>query len=263
MEATFPTLFIGHGSPMDALRPTRFSSAWRALAERLPSPRAVVAISAHWETKGVLITGAAHPRTIHDFYGFPPEFYAVTYPAPGDPGLAAEIETLLGPFRARADLDGWGLDHGTWTVLRWMYPNADIPVLQVSLDVRRTAAEHFAIGRALGALPDQGMLILGSGNIVHNLRAHDRNAQWVHPWAKEFDDWVLERVAAGDDQSLINYRDEGGAAGRLAVPESEHFLPLLYVLGARRAGESVQPFTQEVFGALSMTSFAIGLPQAA
>ncbi len=167
--APMPALFIGHGSPGFAIQANPYTPAWAALARRFPRPAAIVAISAHWETKGVLITLAERQRTIHDFYNFPPEMYAIEYPAPGAPALARRIEQMLAPH-ARADLDGWGLDHGSWSVLRVMYPQADLPVIQDSLDVRRSAADHYALGRALGALRDDGILLMGSGNIVHNLR---------------------------------------------------------------------------------------------
>lgn len=254
-----PALFIGHGSPRDALRDTPESRAWTAIARRFPSPRAILCVSAHWESKGVLITRAERPRTIHDFYRFPDAFYEIDYPAPGDPALAFAIEGRLEAFRARADLDSWGLDHGAWTVLRRMYPAADVPVLQISLDVRRTTAEHYAIGQALAGLRDEGVMILGSGNIVHNLRVPRPRGDEVIPWARRFDDRIAALVEARDDQALIDYADLPDAAD--AVPESEHFLPLLYVLGTARSDETPMLFNREVLASISMTCVGFGIPQ--
>ncbi len=251
-----PVLFVGHGSPMNALGDNVYTRAWRQMGERLPRPRAILSISAHWETKGVLITAADKPRTIHDFYGFPPELYAVEYPAPGDPALARKIAGMLAPH-ARADLDSWGLDHGTWGVLHSMYPDADIPVLQLSMDIRLGPQDHYRIGQALRPLRDEGVLILGSGDIVHNLRLFDRRPGAVTPdWAIGFNDLVKAKVLAGDDQALIDYPALPNV--RLAFPEPEHFHPLLYVLGAREAGEPVEFLTDDVLSALSMTSVLIG-----
>ncbi len=255
LHAPMPALFLGHGSPMNALADNSLTRAWTALGRRLVRPAAVLAVSAHWETKGTLITAAERPRTIHDFYNFPAELHAMQYPAPGDPALARRIEALLAPH-ARADVDGWGLDHGTWSVLKFLYPDADVPVLQLSMDVRRTPAEHYALGQALGALRDEGVLLLGSGNIVHNLRLYDPRATEGAAWAVQFNDAVKDRVLAGDDEAVIDWKTLPGAA--LAVPEAEHFLPLLYVLGARRPGETVEILTDEVTGSLSMTSVLVG-----
>lgn len=223
----------------------------------MPKPRAIVCVSAHWETKGVLITRAEHPRTIHDFYRFPPEFYELTYPAPGAPGLAYELERLLEPIGARADLDSWGLDHGAWCVLRWMYPEADVPVVQLSLDIRRSPRDHYAIGRALGVLRRNNILLMGSGNIVHNLGARDPRSTAPFDWAVRFDDLVVDRIEAGDHAALIDYRALADAG--MAVPENEHYLPLLYVLGASLPGERPEVFSRTVLGSVSMTSVGFGL----
>jgi 4,5-DOPA dioxygenase extradiol len=253
-----PVLFVGHGSPMNALDDNVYTRAWRALGERLPRPKAILAVSAHWETKGVLITAAERPRTIHDFYGFPPDLYAVEYPAPGDPALARTIAGMLAPH-ARADLDSWGLDHGTWSVLRSIYPRADIPVLQLSLDIRLGPPDHYAIGQALAPLRDEGVLIFGSGDIVHNLRLFDRRPGASTPdWAVAFNDLVKAKILEGDDQALIGYPALPNV--HLAFPEPEHFHPLLYVLGAREAGEAVEFLTDDVLSAISMTSVLIGSP---
>lgn len=250
-----PALFVGHGSPTNALADNGLTRAWTALGRRLPRPKAVLAISAHWETKGTLITAAERPRTIHDFYNFPPALHAMQYPAPGDPALARRIERLLAPH-ARADVDGWGLDHGTWSVLKFLYPEADVPVLQLSMDLRRSPAEHFALGRDLSALRDEGVLLFGTGNIVHNLRLYDPRRTEGEPWAVQFNEAVKDRVLAGDDEALIDWRDLPGSA--LAVPEAEHYLPLLYVLGARRPGDGIEILTDEVSASLSMTSVLLG-----
>lgn len=253
-----PAIFVGHGSPRDALKDTETTRAWAALAAAVPKPRAILCISAHWECKGVLVTRAERPRTIHDFYRFPPEFYEIAYPAPGDPELAFAIEAQLEAFRARADLDCWGLDHGSWTILRWMYPAADVPVLQLSMDVRRTPAEHYAIGQALAGLRDEGVMILGSGNVVHNLKVDRPRGNDPFDWAQRFDDAVLERVENADDAALIAY--ETLADAEMAVPENEHYLPLLYVLGARDPRERPRVLNRQVLASVSMTCYAFGVP---
>lgn len=253
--ARMPALFIGHGSPMNALQDNEFTQAWTELGRRLPPPRAILAISAHWETKGVLITAAERQRTIHDFYNFPAALYAERYDAPGEPALAKQIEAMLAPY-ARADLDGWGLDHGTWSVLKFMYPDADIPVIQLSMDIRLSQAGHYQVGKALAALRDQGVLIFGSGNIVHNLRLFDRSATQGADWAIRFNDAVKDRVASGDHEALVDYLSL--PEGKLAVPEPEHYQPLLYVLATQQEGEPVEILTDVVTGSLSMTSVLVG-----
>lgn len=248
-----PALFLGHGSPRLALTDTAASAGWAEAAARYPVPSAIVCISAHWECKGVLVTRNPVQRAIHDFYRMPPELYEIEYAPLGDPDLALEIEAMLARYKARADLDSWGLDHGAWMVLRFMYPGADVPTLQLSMDVRRTPEEHFAIGRALRTLRDRGVMILGSGNIVHNLRVDDpRNGNY--PWARQFDDAVVAALAQGSRAGLANWAALPGAAE--AVPESEHFLPLLYVLGASHDGEIPRIFNRAIEGAVSMTCVA-------
>jgi 4,5-DOPA dioxygenase extradiol len=251
-----PVLFVGHGSPMNALEDNAYTRAWRGLGERLPRPRAILVISAHWETKGVLITAAARQRTIHDFYGFPQALFDVQYTPPGDPELARTIAQMLAPY-ARADLDSWGLDHGAWSVLLSMYPEQDIPTLQLSMDIRLGPQDHYRIGQALKPLRDQGVLIIGSGDIVHNLRLFDRRPGAVTPqWAVDFNERVKARIAAGDDQALIDYAALPDV--HRAFPEPEHFHPLLYVLGAREPDEPVEFLTDDVISAVSMTSALIG-----
>jgi 4,5-DOPA dioxygenase extradiol len=258
-----PALFVGHGSPMGALEDNQTTRAWRALGRRLPRPKAILAVSAHWETKGILVTAADKPRTIHDFYGFPQALFDVHYPAPGDPALAKRVEGLLAPY-ARTDLDTWGYDHGTWSVLTHMYPDADIPVIQLSMDIRLAPKGHYQIGQALAALRDEGVLILGTGNIVHNLRYFDRRPDAPpHPWAQRFNDVVKAKIAAGDHEALIDYANLDPEVN-LAFPEPEHYQPLLYVLGTMAPGESVEFATDAVLSSISMTSVLLGLePQRA
>lgn len=257
---TAPALFLGHGSPRNALLDNMFTQAWRTLGERIGRPAAILCISAHWETKGTLITAAEAPRTIHDFYNFPQPLYDLTYPAPGSPALAKRIEAMLAPH-ARADLDSWGLDHGTWCVLRFLYPDADVPVVQLSMDLRQSFAGHFAIGRALTALRDEGVMILGSGNIVHNLRLPLGPDAPTPDGARRFDAGVTRAILAGERDSLADPAAID-PEWRLSVPEPDHYLPLLYVLGAAREDDRVEVPVSQVQGGIAMTSFAFGLPPA-
>ena len=255
-----PALFVGHGSPMNALEQNDYTRAWRALGDSLPRPRAILAISAHWYTRGTFVTANEQPRTIHDFGGFPQPLFEVAYPAAGSPALAARVAALLAPLNVREATD-WGLDHGTWSVLVHTYPDADIPIVQLSIDGTQPPAFHLAVGRRLGALRDEGILVFGSGGIVHNLGRLQRDGTGVTPgWAQEFDDWVRARAAAADHEALVDFASRGDAA-RLSVPTAEHYLPLLYVLGTQRPGESVSvPVSGFDLGSLSMTSIVIGAP---
>ncbi len=253
---SMPTLFVGHGSPMNAIEETGFSRGWAEAAKKLPRPKAVGCISAHWETRGVRVTAAERPGTIHDFFGFPQALFEIVYPAPGSPALAREI---AGRAReAKIGLDGGrGLDHGAWSVLRRMYPEADVPVLQLSLDRTKPAAAHVALARELSFLRDEGVLVLGSGDVVHNLRLADFGMDGGYDWALRFDGEVRRRILAGDFATLAAY--EGLPDARLAVPTPEHYLPLLYVLALRREGETISFFNEKVvLGSISMTSFAVG-----
>lgn len=258
-----PTLFFGHGSPMNALEENAFVEGWRNMAQRLTiRPEAILCISAHWETFGTRITGVAMPPTIHDFGGFPAALHAVQYPAPGHPGLA---QHLVNGMHGRIALDQeWGLDHGTWTVLRRVFPNADIPVLQLSLDRRLDAASHVALAKELGDLRNRGVLIIGSGNMVHNLSQvswpHMNEIGYAHAWAETarmlLNDWVLK----GDLASLISAPTRSDHALQLAIPTPEHYLPLLYVLANQMPGDSIELFNDyATAGSLTMTSVAIGL----
>ena len=256
VEALMPALFIGHGNPMNAIEDTEFSRAWTQAAQTLPTPKAVLCVSAHWETDGTRVTAMVRPRTIHDFYGFPPALYQKQYPAPGLPALVPTVREAARPTEVTPDLE-WGLDHGAWAVLGRLFPDADIPVVQVSLDRRKDPAAHYALGRQLRALRRQGVLIVGSGNLVHNLR----EMAWsdlAYDWAVEFEAQVKARIRSGDHQGLVDYT-KLGASARLAVPTVEHYLPLLYVLGATHEAEPVSFFAEKVtLGSMSMCSVRVG-----
>jgi 4,5-DOPA dioxygenase extradiol len=254
-----PPLFIGHGSPMNAIEENVYSTAWREAAATIPRPKTILCISAHWETEGTIITAMAQPKTIHDFYGFPDALYRVRYPAPGSPELAERVRSLAGSTAVRLD-DGysWGLDHGAWSVLRRMYPEADIPVVQLSLDRTRHPRFHYDLGRELFALREEGVLIVGSGNIVHNLRLLQWGAVEPFPWAAEFDRTAAELIRDGEHDRLVAYPALGEAA-RLSIPTNEHYLPLLYTLALQQAGEPVSFFAEGLpLGSISMRSVRIG-----
>ena len=243
---------------MNAIEDTPSARGWAEIARAFPKPDAIVVISAHWVTDGVRVTSNAHPRTIHDFgRGFPQALFDVQYPAPGEPGLAHAIVEKLSAFGARLD-DNWGLDHGAWSVLRRMYPDADIPIVQLSLDARRPPEEHYAIGKALTDLRDDNILILAAGNIVHNLPAFFRTKQ-LEPWVQAFDDFITGAATTGDDAAVLNYAARADATD--AAPDWEHFFPVFYALAARRAGETPYIFNKHYDPGISMTAFAYGLPQ--
>ena len=254
--ATMPALFIGHGNPMNAIEDTEFSRAWAGVARSLPKPQAVLCISAHWETKGTRVTAMEQPKTIHDFHGFPPALYEKRYPAPGSPDLARMARGAVQGTPIELDVD-WGLDHGAWAVLCRMFPEVDVPVIQLSLDQRSDPARHYQLGRELRALRRKGVLILGSGNIVHNLR----EMAWedtAYDWALEFDAQVKGLILSGDHKAIIDYSKLGRSA-RLAVPTLEHYLPLLYVLGAQDESDGVAFFADRVtLGSMSMRSVRLG-----
>jgi len=251
-----PALFIGHGSPMNAIEDNEFSRAWAEVARSLPSPKAVLCVSAHWETEGTRVTAMEQPRTIHDFYGFPPALFEKHYPAPGSPDLARKVGGLARKAPIELDFD-WGLDHGTWSVLCRMFPEADVPVIQLSLDRRKSPAAHYALGRELRGLRKKGVLVLGSGNIVHNLR----EIVWedtAYDWALEFDAQIKQWIVEGNHEAIIDYSTLGRCA-RLAVPTLEHYLPLLYLLGLQEKSEEVAFFADKVtLGSMSMRSVKIG-----
>ena len=253
-----PAAFIGHGTPMNALEHNRYTDAWRALAASTPRPRAILAISAHWFINATAVTAMAEPKTIHDFFGFPDELFAVRYPAPGDPGLAEEIIALADPTWIGKDIDSWGIDHGTWSVLTHMFPEADIPVLQLSIDASKPLDYHVALGGALAELRERGVLIVASGNVVHNLGILD----WRQPdvgfdWAHDFNQSAMSLMTStpgkiGDLAAHPSYD--------LAVPTADHFLPLLYVAGLAAAAERPAEVLVDgyAFGSLSMTSYVLG-----
>ena len=259
MSARLPALFLGHGNPLNALRENAWTRAWAAIGAALPRPRAVLAVSAHWYVPLTAVTAMSSPRTIHDFGGFPRELFEVRYPAPGDPALAARIQQLLAPLPVAAD-PSWGLDHGTWSVLRHVFPDATVPVVQLSIDETRAADFHHELGRGLRPLRDEGVLLIGSGDIVHNLHAYAWGGHPRRPyeWATRFEARVRERLEAGDHAPLIDYPALGEDA-LLSVPTPEHYLPLLYVLGASFPGERVTfPVEGMDGGSVSMLAVQFG-----
>jgi 4,5-DOPA dioxygenase extradiol len=254
-----PVFFIGHGSPMNALQKNQFTGALSRMRDHYPDPKAILCISAHWMTEGTWVTHMANPKTIHDFHGFPQELFEVKYPAPGDPRLAAQLcETVLAP-NAHLDDEMWGLDHGTWSVLRHMFPDANVPVVQLSLHMEKDPAYHYALGHKLRKLRSQGVLIVGSGNIVHNLRKikWDETAS-AYPWAVEFDNWAKTNLLKRKfDPFIHDYH--ATEAGRLSVPTLEHYLPLLYVLGASEDSDQMRFEYEGVEnGSISMRTISFG-----
>lgn len=256
-----PVLFLGHGSPMNAIEENQFVQGFRKAASEIPKPNAILCISAHWFTQGTKVTAMKMPRTIHDFGGFPQALFDVQYPAPGSPELAKETADLLTSVAVEED-HSWGLDHGAWSVIKHMYPNADIPVIQMSIDYSKPAQYHFELAKKLNTLREKGILIIGSGNIVHNLRLIDwRNINTVGAgwdWAVEArektNNWLLD----GNFSNIIQYQDQGIAL-QYAVPSPDHYLPLIYTLGLKDKAEELSLFNDELIGgSLSMTSVRIG-----
>jgi len=253
-----PALFLAHGSPMNALADNAFTRALAALGARLPRPKAVLCVSAHWLTRGTAVTGMVAPRTIHDFGGFPEALYRVQYPAPGSPALAARVKELLGAKTA-IDEGEWGLDHGAWSVLRHVFPAADVPVVQLGIDLGAPARRHFELGAKLRALRAEGVMLIGSGNVVHNLRriSWEEDAEPAD-WAVAFSDWVKARALARDFDALL--ADPSAApGGRESVPTPDHYDPLLYILGAADAGETPSVLFDEIQnGSIAMLSLGFG-----
>jgi 4,5-DOPA dioxygenase extradiol len=254
-KLAMPVVFIGHGSPMNAIDDNVFSRSWAALGKNLPRPSAILCISAHWETRGVYVSATPTPETIHDFYGFPKALFDVRYPAPGSPVLAQRIAALVQGVTVHLD-PGRGLDHGTWSVLRPMFPDADIPVVQLSLDQRQPGRFHYALAGQLAALRREGVLILASGNIVHNLALFRFGSEEPHDWALRFRRHCNQLMQTGDHESLCEYLTLGPDAA-LAVPTPEHFLPLLYALGLQEPADRLSLFNDEVNSAISMTSLRL------
>jgi 4,5-DOPA dioxygenase extradiol len=262
LNAAFPTtgqklpvLFVGHGSPMNAIEDNEFSRAWAAEGKSLPRPAAILCISAHWGTRGTHVTGMEKPRTIHDFGGFPPELYAAQYPAPGSPDLACLTQQTVQSVPVGID-ETWGLDHGTWSVLAHLFPAADVPVVQLSLDLTQPASFHYALGKELSALRRKNVLIVSSGNLVHNL-GRVQFVDQAYDWAIEFDETAKKLILSGDHGSLVHYEDLGPAA-RLSIPTNEHYLPMLYALALQEPDEQVRFFADRVtYASLSMRSLRI------
>lgn len=252
-----PVLFIGHGSPLNGIEDNEFSQRWKLMGDEISQPVAVLCISAHWFTRGTLITAMDQPKTIHDFGGFPKALFEVQYPAPGNPSLAKEVTELVQKTTVIPDHD-WGLDHGTWSVVRQMYPQANIPVLQLSLDYTKGPLFHYELAHELAALRKKGVLIIGSGNIVHNLGMLNwRQPESTYDWAEEMDSTIKKLILDSNHDLLIRYEQLGSAA-RLAIPTPEHFLPLLYTLGLQEKGDAIRLFnTKTVMGSVSMTSVEI------
>jgi 4,5-DOPA dioxygenase extradiol len=256
-----PVLFLGHGSPMNAIEENEFVQGFRSVAAGLPKPRAILCVSAHWETRGTFVTAMPNPPTIHDFGGFPKALFDVQYPAPGSPTLARETKALVKKTEVGLD-DKWGLDHGAWSVIKHLYPKADVPVIQMSLDHYQTPEYHYELARELSSLRRKGILILGSGNMVHNLGmvAWDKlNAvDYAYDWAREASEKMNRFILEGDHQSLVKFRSQGKAFD-LAIPTPEHFLPLLYTLALKDEKDEVSLFNDKaVAGSLTMTSVRIG-----
>ncbi len=254
-----PAIFFGHGNPMNALADNAYTQAWSKIGAGIPRPKAILAVSAHWYVPYVAVTGMKEPRTIHDFGGFPRELFEFTYPAPGDPGLAMRIRELLEPLDAGIDSQ-WGLDHGTWSVLCHIFPQADIPVVQLSIDETQPPPFHFQAGKLLAPLRDENVLVIGSGNIVHNLHAYAWGRHPAEPfdWAVRFDGRVRELLAANDMAPLVDYESLGRDA-LLSAPTPDHYLPLLYIAGMRTDEDPVSfPVAGMDGGSISMLSVQFG-----
>ena len=252
-----PSVFVGHGSPMNAIEDTPYSRAWKALGATLPHPRSIVVVSAHWYTHGSAVTAMERPKTIHDFGRFPRALHEMQYPAPGDPQLAAEVAALLAPIPVALDTH-WGLDHGAWSVLVHMYPKADVPVVQFSVDADKVPAQHFDLGSRLAPVRERGILVMATGNVVHNLEHMDPGRAQPYDWAQRFDAFVRDALERKDDQALIDYERHPDAA--LAAPDADHFLPILYIAGIRRPDDQLRFIVDGGLdmGAVSMRAFQVG-----
>lgn len=260
-DVKLPALFIGHGSPMNGIEDNEFSNTWKKLGKEIFKPKAVLVISAHWLTNGTFVTAMEKPKTIHDFGGFPKELFEVEYPAPGNPELAQEISKNIVSTSVGLDHD-WGLDHGAWTVIRHMYPNADIPVLQMSIDYSKPASYHYELAKQLVSLRKKGVLIVGSGNMVHNLRmvAWDKlnEPEFGYDWAKEINQIFKEKISSNSHNDLIAYEKLGSAA-KLAIPTPDHYFPLIYTLALQGKNDEISFFNDKaVGGSLTMTSVKFG-----
>jgi 4,5-DOPA dioxygenase extradiol len=260
---TLPALFLGHGNPMNALQTNAWTLAWRAIGKRLPRPKAILSVSAHWYVPETGVTISTSPRTIHDFGGFPRELFEVRYPAPGDPDLARRVRKLLAPLDVTLD-ESWGLDHGTWSVLKHVYPAADVPVVQLAIDETKPASFHYEVGRRLAALRDEGVLVVGSGNLVHNLHAYawGRHVPEPYDWAVRFEERARELISGDEPRPLVEYETLGKDA-LLSIPTPDHYLPLLYVVGTRGPADAVTfPVEGVDGGSISMLAVEIAAPSA-
>ena len=252
-----PILFFGHGNPMLAIEDNPYTPSWQNLGARLPRPKAILMISAHWVTRGTWLTAMKEPSTIHDFGGFPKALFDEQYPAPGSPELAEMVKELLAPTVVTLEENEWGLDHGAWTVLKHLFPLADIPVVQLSLDASLSSQEHYELAKKLSSLREQGILIVGSGNVVHNLQMVDFSSSSVFPWAQRFNEYFKEHLIAGDDQALIDPFDHHPDA-RISHPTLEHYWPALYILALREADDSLEIITDGIdLASISMLSFKL------
>ncbi|MGQ1784871.1 MULTISPECIES: 4,5-DOPA dioxygenase extradiol [unclassified Saccharicrinis] len=255
-----PVLFLGHGSPMNAIEENEFVQGFRKVTKEIEMPKAILCISAHWETRGTQVTAMKNPKTIHDFSGFPRELYEIQYPASGHPELAKETQALITNTNVQLD-DKWGLDHGAWSVIKHMYPKANVPVIQLSLDYSKSPQQHYEIGKELALLRKKGVLVVGSGNLVHNLRLVDWrkiNEPYAHEWAQEAMFKMNQFILDGNHEELINYT-RLGKAFELSIPTPDHYLPLLYILALQEKNEGLSIFNDKpIGGALSMTSVKIG-----
>lgn len=255
-----PLLFVGHGNPMNAIEENSFVEGFRRIVNDIPRPRAILCISAHWYTSGTRVTAMENPRTIHDFMGFPRQLYEVQYPAKGNPELAAEVQRLLLPTVATSD-ESWGLDHGTWSVAKHMYPDADVPIVQLSIDRSKQPSYHYDLGNRLRSLRKEGILIVGSGNIIHNLALVDfqyiDKSGYGYDWAIRANEIIHDHLSTGNDEALVDYKNQPDAM-QLAIPTPDHYLPFIYILGIREQGERITLFNDEmVGGSLSMTSLLV------
>lgn len=257
-DERMPVMFVGHGSPMNAIEENEFSKNWRTIGKDLPKPKAILCISAHWETKGTFVTAMEKPETIHDFGGFPKALFDAQYPAPGSPSVAKEVQSLITKAEVKLDNDQWGLDHGCWSVLKPMFPGADIPVIQMSIDYTKPAQWHYELAKELSVLRSKGVLIMGSGNMVHNLgRLNWNEPDSKYDWAEEVNTKFKTMIGNNDHKGLINYSALGAAAS-LAIPSPEHYLPLLYIMGLKDEKEKADFFNDKtVMGSISMTSVLV------
>jgi 4,5-DOPA dioxygenase extradiol len=260
--ARMPAVFIGHGTPMNALADNRFTQTWERIGREIGKPKAILVISAHWCTRGVGVTAMEHPPTIHDFGGFPQALFDMRYPAPGAPDLAARVKALLAPLPVVLDQSSWGYDHGTWSVLCKAYPDADVPVIQLSIDMEREPQYHFDVGAKLAPLRDEGVLIVGTGNVVHNLQVFRRHEPgFAYEWAVRFNDYIREGLLAHRFEDLVNYESFGEAA-RMSVPTPDHYYPLLYVAGAAGADAATIEVDEVAQASMSMLTVSFGKQEA-